>query len=203
MGHEIVPLDRLDAPHEAMLRAWLDVTACGTALWVRARLDGLGRGLRDDDLEPLAHAGLRHAASVSGAGYLAAVETIHAYGRAMAGFFAARRLDLLLTPTLAAPPVPVGTHDHRCDDWIGYRLGPRGANGFSPFTAPFNASGQPAASLPLGLSGGLPVGVQLAAPMGADLRLMAVCREIERARPWFDRFPPERARASCGRVQPA
>jgi amidase/6-aminohexanoate-cyclic-dimer hydrolase len=191
LGHRVVPLPRLDAPHEAMLRAWLDVTACGTALWVGARLEALGRALRDDDLEPLSHAALRHARGVSGAGYLAAVEAIHAYGRAMAAAFDAAGIDVMLSPTLAQPPVPLGRHEHACDDWVAYRLGPEGANRFSPFAPPFNASGQPAVSLPLAWAEGLPIGIQLAAPMEAERTLMALAGELDRARPWAARLPPD------------
>ena len=58
------------------------------------------------------------------------------------------------------------------------------------FTAVFNVGGQPAASLPAGLTvEGLPLGVQLAAPVGADALLLAACRELEGAMPWRERRP--------------
>jgi amidase/6-aminohexanoate-cyclic-dimer hydrolase len=61
---------------------------------------------------------------------------------------------------------------------------------YSPFCAAFNASGQPAASVPLHWTAdGLPVGVQLAARFGADETLIALCRELEQARPWVSRRP--------------
>jgi amidase/6-aminohexanoate-cyclic-dimer hydrolase len=54
----------------------------------------------------------------------------------------------------------------------------------------FNASGQPAASVPLGMSGDdLPVGVHLAARFGDDETLISLCAEIERAAPWTARRP--------------
>ena len=74
---------------------------------------------------------------------------------------------------------------------MAYRLGPAGVLPYSPFCAAFNASGQPAASLPLHWTAdGLPVGVQLAAAFGADELLIALAAEIEAARPWFERRPP-------------
>ena len=62
----------------------------------------------------------------------------------MAAFF--ERWDVLLTSTLAEPPAAIGRFDHRSDDYVDYRLGPGRVFAYSPFTAAFNASGQPAAS---------------------------------------------------------
>ncbi len=59
---------------------------------------------------------------------------------------------------------------------------------FSPFTATFNATGQPALSLPLHWSAaGLPVGVQLVARFGDDTRLLQLAAQIEQVAPWFSR----------------
>jgi amidase len=59
------------------------------------------------------------------------------------------------------------------------------------FTAIFNATGQPAISLPLHWTAdGLPVGVQLVAPFGREDLLIDVAAQLERAQPWADRRPP-------------
>jgi amidase/6-aminohexanoate-cyclic-dimer hydrolase len=185
LGHHVEPA-RPAAGTEAMMRAWTDIVACGTASWVRAALGGrpLGPGL----IEPVARGAVRHAAGLGGSDYLDAVNRIHAYGREMAGFF--ERHDMLLTATLAEPPAAIGRFDHRSEDYLGYRMGPDGVFAYSPFTAAFNATGQPAVSLPLHWTGeGLPVGIHLAARFGADTELMALAAEIEAARPWFGRRP--------------
>ncbi len=107
--------------------------------------------------------------------YLEAVGVIHRYGRQMAAFWQAH--DILLTATLAEPPAEIGRFDHRSEDYVGYRTGPDGVFAYSPFTAAFNATGQPAASLPLHWTAeGLPVGVHLAARFGADETLIALSR---------------------------
>ncbi len=188
LGHEVEEAAPV-ADVAAMMRAWTLIVACGTALWVRANLAARGRALGPDDLEPVAQGACRLAQTVSGADYLAAVETIHAFGRQMAGFFT--RYDALLTATLAEPPAKIGRFAHTNPDFLDYRLGPDGVFAYSPFTAVYNATGQPAASLPLFWnSAGLPVGVQIATAFGEDALLMALSGEIEQARPWFDRRPP-------------
>jgi amidase/6-aminohexanoate-cyclic-dimer hydrolase len=125
---------------------------------------------------------------MSGDQYLDAINCIHQFGREMAPFF--ERYDMLLTATLAEPPASVGRFAHTNPDFLDYRMGKGGIFAYSPFTAPFNASGQPAASVPLHWNAeGLPIGVQLAAGFGEDELLISLCAELEAARPWFHRRP--------------
>lgn len=185
LGHEVEEA-RPKADHDGMMRAWTKIVACGTALSVRKAL--AGRSLKPDDVEGVTRSAIAYAEGISGADYLEAVGKIHAYGREMAAFF--EGYDILLSPTLAEPPAEVGRFSHGAEDYLQYRMGPGMVFAYSPFCAPFNASGQPAASLPLHWTPeGLPVGVQFAARFGADEALIALCREIEVAQPWFDRRP--------------
>jgi amidase/6-aminohexanoate-cyclic-dimer hydrolase len=153
-----------------------------------------GRPLAPGEVEPLAQGAIAHAATISGADYLDAVGRIHAFGREMAAFFDpddGPGHDILLTATLAEPPARIGRFAHTDPDFVHFRTGPGMIFDHSPFCAAFNASGQPAASLPLGMTGdGLPVGIHLAARSGADEDLVALCAQIEAAAPWSGRRPP-------------
>ena len=143
-----------------------------------------------DTGEPVPASSLKsYADTLSGADYLESVGKIHSYGREMAAFFTG--WDMLLTATLAEPPAAIGRFAHSTEDYVNYRTGPGMVFDYSPFCAAFNASGQPAASLPLYWTAeGLPVGIQLAAGFGADEELIAVSAELEAVSRWADRRPP-------------
>jgi amidase len=95
--------------------------------------------------------------------------------------------DLLLCPTLAFPQAPVGWFTDTGDPADDFDRQRR----FSPYCAAYNVTGQPAVSLPVGTTpDGLPVGVLLAAPVGADALLLAVAAQVEQVAAWRDRHPP-------------
>ena len=181
MGHLVEPArPRADVP--GMMRAWTDIVAVGTALGIRSALNG--RALAPDLVEGVGRGAVAHAETLHPTRYLEAVGQIHAFGREMARFFA-EGPDILLSATLSEPPAKVGRFNHMTEDYVGYRTGPQGIFAYSPFCAVFNASGQPAASLPLGWSSdGLPIGIHLAAAFGEDEVLIALCAELERSAPW-------------------
>lgn len=188
LGHHVEPA-RPDADTPSMMVAWTKVVACGTALGIEKAMHSRGYPLQDADVEPLSRGAVDYAATISGSGYLDAVNQIHAYGRQLAGFFS--RYDILLTATLAEPPAKVGRFAHTSRDYLAYRIGPAGIFAYSPFCAAFNASGQPAASVPLYWTpDGLPVGSHLASAAGTDDLLMSLCAQLEQAQPWFHRRPP-------------
>src|SRR6185312_6814557 len=106
--------------------------------------------------------------------------------RRVAGWWASG-FDLLLTPTLSAPPPPLGWLVPPPDDPV--TIGVRATN-YAAFTSPFNLTGQPAISLPLEWNdAGLPIGVQLVAAYGREDVLLRVAAQLEVARPWADRRP--------------
>ncbi len=172
-----------------LMRAWTRIVACGGALAVRQKLAMRAAPLDPDELEGITRGALALAETVSGADYLAAVDRVHGVGRALAGFF--ERHDLLVTATLAEPPAEIGRFAPDDEDFLAHRLGPKGILPYSPFTPVFNASGQPAMSVPLHWNAaGLPIGVHVAGRFGADQTLLALAAELETAAPWFDRLPP-------------
>jgi amidase len=135
----------------------------------------LARQLKEHDLEPttwrLASAGR----AVDGVGLLAA-QTVLLEQTALAEVWW-NNFDLLVTPTTAGGPTLLGDYTK------GYESG-RG----SAFTRPFNVTGQPAISIPLGWpADGLPRGVQLIAPLGRDDLLLTVAAALEAAEPWAQR----------------
>ena len=101
--------------------------------------------------------------------------------------------DLLLTPTMAALPAPIGAVQG--EDVDGALLG---ALPYAVFTAPFNMTGQPAMSVPATWSAtGLPIGVQLVAATGREDLLLRVASQLEAAP--LGRSPPALARVATGR----
>lgn len=181
LGHHVEPA-RPDADVPMMMRAWTDIVAVGTALSITKALKG--RPLTPDLVEGVGRGTLAHAATLPPWRYLEAVGEIHAFGRQMARWFAGG-WDILLSATLAEPPAKVGRFAHTTEDYVGFRTGPGMVFDYSPFCAVFNASGQPAASVPLGWTDdGLPIGIHLAAPFGQDEELIALCAELDRARPF-------------------
>jgi amidase len=95
--------------------------------------------------------------------------------------------DVVVTPGLAARPVPIGEIDACSDDpWEDFRRSGR----FTPYTAIFNVTGQPAISVPLFHGDdGLPTSIQLAGRPADEGTLLSLAAQLEAARPWADRRP--------------
>ena len=136
-------------------------------------------------LTPFNRALAERAGRTSSVEYVAALVRLQIRARRVVAFW--ERYDLLLTPTLALPPVPIGWAAEAEDPWEQYARAAR----FTPFTPLFNVTGQPAASLPLHWNGdGLPIGVQLVGPPAGEELLLRVCAQLEAAQPWARRRPP-------------
>jgi Asp-tRNA(Asn)/Glu-tRNA(Gln) amidotransferase A subunit family amidase len=126
------------------------------------------------------------AGRISGPDYVLMLNRLHGISREIAAFF--ETYDVLLTPTLAEPPVKLGVLDMMSEDLDAYseRLWR-----FTPFTYPFNVTGQPAMSVPLAWNGeGLPIGVHFVGRYGDEATLFRLAGQLEAARPWADRRPP-------------
>jgi amidase len=105
---------------------------------------------------------------------------------ARAAMAATVSFDAVLTPTLAQPPALVGGLRDDDDPAADFEAQKR----FTPFTAPYNVTGQPAVSLPLHWTDeGLPIGVQLVGRYGEEAILLSLAAQLEAARPWRQRTP--------------
>jgi amidase len=139
-------------------------------------------------IEPLNAAFAARASATSSVEYVQAFLRLQEHGRTVAAFCAG--YDVILTPTLALPPVPVGWVREPADPWEQHAR----AIQFAPYTAAANVAGLPAASVPLGRTeSGLPVGVQLVASAGDEPLLLRLSAQVEAARPWADAHPPSAA----------
>ncbi len=177
--------------HEALFSAVMTVLMTGLAANVEAREKQLGRPALRDELEPATHAAVARGRATSGVQYASQFPLINREVRRIGQFF--ETVDILLTPTMAAPPPLLGTISTDTDDLDQFLLD---SFGLAPFTPTFNATGQPAISLPLYWSAqGLPIGVQLVARFGADELLLRLAAQLERTQPWFDRVAAIQASA--------
>lgn len=148
--------------------------------------DQLGRELHLGDVEAVNWAMAEFARGFSALDYAVALAATVDFRRAVQQWWH-DGWDLLLTPTLGEPPVTLGTFANNPDNPLAPMA--RAAQ-YVPFTPAFNASGQPAISLPLHWTpDGLPIGVQLVAAYGREDVLLRVAAQLEVAQPWAHRRP--------------
>src|SRR4051794_8218995 len=140
----------------------------------------------DDDIEPLSRAVMERSRAMPSVGYLAAVAQLQALARGIVASFA--EYDLLLTPALAERPLAIG----ECNGLGEHPMEDLARSGrFTPYTALFNVTGQPALSLPVGFADdGLPTAVQLVGRPLSEDTLLQVAAQVENARPWAHQRPP-------------
>jgi amidase len=164
---------------------WQDAELMGLFMKVWAVIPALYQ--RPVELfEPETRALIEAAAHLNAVDYVLATARLRELSRQIVAFF--DDFDLLLTPTLAQPPVPIGALEDE-DPWVQFA----NAGRFTPFTQVANITGLPAVSLPLSWSDdGLPIGVQLVGRPAAEATLIRVSAQLEQARPWRDRRPPVR-----------
>jgi amidase len=167
-------------------------------------------GAKERDLELMNRILVTLGSSVSAMELSTQLNRWNDFARALAAFH--QRYDLLLTPTLAAPPVQHGTGDPSGleKSLLGFLHG-TGVLGvlarlglldgtvqkiatdnlrYVPFTQLSNLTGTPSMSVPLHWTAdGLPLGVQFVGPFGSEDRLLQLAHQLEQAQPWFDRLP--------------
>lgn len=190
IGHELVSVKMPFSPREVMthvvpiiaMNAW---TAIETHIRTADATADITR------LQKTVQSMAVYAQHMTTTQYIGHVNGIHALGRRFADFMSSNRIDSLALPTLAQAPAPIGRFAMDWDDYEHYRFGDDGLLAYSPFCPIANATGCPAISLPVTRSAeGLPIGMQLIAPMGRDDVLIEISAAYEREYPWQRYAPP-------------
>jgi len=184
LGHEVIE----DAPQldgNMLTQAFMCLWASGNAWMIDSMSYAVGRHPEPDELEPLTRVLVEMGRQQTAPAYLMSVQVLQSYGRRIALFM--ENYDVMLTPTLAEPPAPLGTFDSPADDPLA---GMRRAAGFVPFTPICNATGQPAMSVPLYWNAaGLPIGTHFIGRFGDEATLFRLAAQFESARPWAGKYP--------------
>jgi amidase len=174
LGHDVVEATP-PWPSDDVIVHFLRVWQAGTAAW----------NVDLDLIEPINRALIEDARATTSADLAVAVVELQAFARRTIAFW--DDVDVMLTPTLALPPVPIGWAVEDEDD-------PRAQFArfilFTPFTPVVNVTGQPAVSVPFAEADGLPIGVQLIGRPYDEATLLRLSAQLEEARPWADRRPP-------------
>lgn len=186
LGHTIIEKPSLGVDWRGLYRAQLAVSGAVFAATIDHWAEIIGHAPRDGELEPLAWAAYNAGKAVSSTEVAAGLGTIRLLTRQLLALW--REFDVLLTPTTITPAPPIGHLDPV--DVEPRELHRRQGRAFN-FTPPWNMTGQPAISLPLGMSSeGLPIGMMFVARLGDEATLFRLAAQLERARPWTDNHPP-------------
>jgi amidase len=203
LGHEV---EEATPPLEAevLARAMVTVVTKAVARDIEAGARRTGRRPSAENVELVSLAAATVARYVDEAEVEAAAAARQRAREAMERFHAG--YDLLVTPTLPEPPPRLGEMLPGLGERLALRvllafpvrgLALRAADHFAagPLrmvsnTAPFNFTGQPAASVPFHVADGVPVGVQLVARFGDEATVLAAAAQLEAAHPWANRAPP-------------
>ena len=193
LGHEV---EEVDPPwQEEYLRELFGAVFCD-AIALSIAYSGLiaGHDPGADDMEPMSWAIFSMVRKMTSLEAGAAAVRLQQFARRLVSFLLP--YDALLTPALAERPLPIGTLDTAAPEPM--QTFTRSAL-FTPFTPVFNATGQPAISLPL-YEGedGLPLGVQLAGRPAAEGTLLALANQLQEAVPWAQRRPQMLRGAGAG-----
>jgi amidase len=179
LGHEVVEA-ALDLNGEVVAYAFTVLWSAGCGSTVKAL------GSTQTQVEPLTWALKEMSDNFSAADYIHALMTLQRLSRDVARFFL--DYDVLLTPTLAEPPVLLGTFDAPPDNPLQAL---ERAAAFACFTPLCNMTGQPGMSLPLFWNAdNLPIGTHFAGRFGDEATLFRLAAQLEEAKPWADRRPP-------------
>jgi amidase len=207
LGHKLVQAEPyIDG--ETFAIAFLTMIAAETRDEIDWAAGLAGRKTRYSDFETGSSAMALLGQAFSAGKYAHALNYLMTTGRVLGRFF--EDYDVLLTPTLAEPPIITGSLQPSASErfmvgligrlnaaWLLDALGvikplAKKTFGFTPYTPVFNATGQPAMSVPLYWNdAGLPIGMHFVGRFGDDATLFRLAGQLESAQPWFDRAPAD------------
>jgi len=188
LGHRLEHSHPKALEDPAAVKGFLTMVAGGVAHALDAWSEKIGQEIGEADVEALTWQVATTGRGLGASDYVAAETFNHAHARQIASWYHDDGFDLLLSPTCASPPPPLGHFAPTADNpGAGFVA----AIPFSAFTSVWNVTGQPSISLPLHWSDeGLPIGVQLTAPIGREDVLIRVAAQLEQAAPWSERRAP-------------
>ena len=205
LGHTVEEI-KLPLDSDRLASSFLTILLGQVSKDVTLVADLVGKPVRQLDIELPTRSLYKIGGKVSSRDYLLAHSYWNELGRNMGELH--ETYDVILTPTLAAPPQPVGSlYPSKAElmsmrllaipgvSWLSLKLGlvdQMAADMLNklPFTQVANMTGQPSMSVPLHWSkDNLPVGVQFTAAMGEDALLFSLAGQLERAEPWDNRRP--------------
>ncbi len=206
LGHELVEAaPKIDG--KAFARAFLTMVCGETRANIEEAEAFFGRKATFSDFEPSTWAVGLLGKQCTAAEFSRAIRLLQNSARQVGQFF--ENYDVLLTPTLAMPPVMTGALQPKGTEVLAMKiLGRLNAGAlinalagidaladkifeFVPYTSVFNATGQPAMSVPLYWNDeGLPIGMHFVGRYGDEATLFRLAGQLEQAKPWFDRIPP-------------
>src|SRR5215208_4141349 len=187
LGHEV---EEIQAPWagQSLLEVFTLVFGTPIAMGLFFGTQVSGREPAEELVEPLSWTIWKGVRERNALDYLLARTRLGAFSRSIVALWSDH--DVVMTPALAQRPVRIGEIDAcSAEPWEDFRR----SGQFTPYTAIFNVTGQPAISLPL-FHGedGLPLGVQLAGRPAGEGSLLALSAQVEAARPWSGRRPERR-----------
>jgi amidase len=183
LGHTMIEKTKLDYDWRRLYRAQGAVSGAMFAASIDEWTKVLGREPGEADMEPLAWASYRGSKKLSASQIGEGMQNMRLGCREVLALW--REFDVLLSPVTITPPPRIGHLDP-------VNVEPREFNRRQSFifgyTPPFNMTGQPSLSLPLGLSSdGLPIGMMFTARIGDEATLYRLAAQLEDAQPWKDR----------------
>ena len=185
LGHE-VELTKLpqEIDYEQFAHNMRLIIASGISSVITNHEQKTGIKVTPDDLETSIYTAKEFAERYSAVDYFNAVSLMHTVGRHTGKMM--EKYDVLLTPTLTTPPAEIGRY--AADrEYVNHRSDTLKYTAFLPY---FNASGQPAMTVPLCWNTqDIPIGVQFVGKLGAESLLFSLAGQLETERPWFYRRP--------------